>query len=120
MLIGIFICSPLSALMAVIGSIVSILTSMGLGAPQDPMYRGLWGFSAVLTALALGGAIIKMRNPACFIYMILGVIVTVVIHGATVGFMGPFGIPAFTFPFNLASWIFCLGSKCIPVLDIDG
>lgn len=55
MLVGMAICSPISAAFALLGSIVSTLTALGLGASPASVYAGLWGYSAVLSSIAVGG-----------------------------------------------------------------
>jgi urea transporter len=48
---------------------------------------------------------------ALFRYAIMASAFTAVVHGAVVSFMAPFGLPGYTFPFNVVAWIFCLAGK---------
>ena len=110
-LVGLAICSPISALYALIGSTVSTLTALGLGASSAQVYAGLWGYSAVLSSIAVGGMFFVANSRALFFYVILAAIFSAVIHGAVISFMAPFGLPALTFPFNLVAWIWCLAGQ---------
>jgi urea transporter len=118
-LIGLAICSPISAFYALLGSTVGTLTALGLGASPAQVYAGLWGFSAVLSSIAVGGMFFVSNSKALFGYVVLAAIFSAVIHGAVVSFMAPFGLPAFTFPFNVVAWIWCLaGSSMSNLLPV--
>ena len=54
-LVAILVNSRISALFAVLGSAVALLTALALGANGFLIYHGLYGFNAVLCAIALGG-----------------------------------------------------------------
>ena len=81
------ISSPLSALFALLGSVICVLTAMGLGADASSIYAGLWGFSGALTAIAIGGIFIYMNKLEAFLYFVLASISTVIIHGATIAYL---------------------------------
>lgn len=110
-LAGLAICSPISAFYAFIGSTIGTLTALGLGASSAQVYAGLWGYSAVLSSIAIGGMFFVSNSRAVFFYAILAAIFTAIIHGAVISFMAPFGLPALTFPFNLVAWIWCLAGQ---------
>ena len=111
MLVGMAICSPISAFFALIGSAISTLTALGLGASSASVYAGLWGYSAVLSSIAVGGMFFVMNSVSSFSYAVLASIFSAVIHGAVASFMAPFGLPALTFPFNVVAWIWCLAGN---------
>jgi hypothetical protein len=111
MLLGIAICSPISAFFALLGSTVSTLTALGLGASAASVYAGLWGYSAVLSCIAIGGMFFVANSLTLFFYAILAGVFSAVIHGAVVSYMTPFGLPALTFPFNAVAWIWCLAGN---------
>jgi urea transporter len=110
------VCSPISSLFALIGSTVSTLTALGLGVDNKTVYMGLWGYSATLTSIALGGMFFILNRPSTIFYAIFGSILTCIIHGATGAFLAPFGLPALTFAFNLTSWLLCLAGKSVKSL----
>ena len=108
MLVGMAICSPISAGFALLGSTVSTLTALGLGASATSVYQGLWGYSAVLSSIAVGGMFFVANSFTLLAYAILAAVFSAVIHGSMVSILSPFGLPALTFPFNLVAWIWCL------------
>jgi urea transporter len=120
-LVGIFICSPISAFCALMGSAISTLTAMGLGVSSDSIYTGEWGFSAAMTSVAIGGLFFVLNNFKVVIYTLISVILTTIVHGGVESFLAPIGIPPLNFPFNFVCWIFCLagqGMKGVFTVDI--
>jgi urea transporter len=105
------VCSPISATYALFGSSIATLTALGLGATPESVYAGLWGYSAVLSSIAVGGMFFVANSFTNFFYTLLAALFSAVIHGAVASFMGPFGLPALTFPFNLVAWIWCLAGN---------
>ena len=99
--------SPVVALFAVVGSTLALATSLVLGADTTSVSAGLFGFSAVLTAIALGTTFYSpgMRVVA---YTLVGVIFTVIVQGALDVLLTPVGIPTLTAPFVFATWLFLL------------
>jgi len=110
-LVGMAVCSPISAGFALLGSVISTLTALGLGASSTSVYMGLWGYSAVLSSIAVGGMFFVANSLSLFIYAILASIFTAITHGAIASLLTPFGLPALTFPFNLVAWIWCLAGN---------
>lgn len=108
MLVGIAICSPIAAFSTLLGSTVSTLTAIALGASPAEVYYGLWGFSAVLSAIAIGGMFFVLDSISALLYTVFAAYFSAVIHGAIKSYMAPFGLPGFTFPFNCVAWVFCL------------
>lgn len=96
-----FWCAGLSALGAFLGPVIAYVC----GASVADIQFGLWGFTAALTAPAVGCVFLQTnaRNVALAVFSIFA---TVVVHGAVVAFLTPMGLPAFTFPFNLTGWLF--------------
>jgi urea transporter/Ca2+-binding EF-hand superfamily protein len=54
-MIGVAICTPIGALVALMGGIMYILAGLLLEAKPDELYLMIWGYNAVLTAVAIGG-----------------------------------------------------------------
>lgn len=52
---GVAIASPISALVAMLGGIMYILAGLTFRAKPDELYSMIWGYNAVLTAVAIGG-----------------------------------------------------------------
>ena len=92
---------------AVAGATVSTFLTLWFGASTGVVASGLCGFSAVLTAVALGGV---FYHPSRRLVpsVLLGVVFTVVIQAALGTALAPVGIPALTAPFVFATWLFLL------------
>lgn len=114
-IIGVLVNTRIGALMAVSGSALAALVAMGLGATEVSINLGMYGFSACLTAIALGG-IFFVPNRAGLIYTAFGVTVTVVAWPAIGTLLSPIGMPTLTFPFVLVTWIFVIAKTGIPAL----
>jgi urea transporter len=106
-LIAIGINSVRGAAFAVIGSMVSLGTALVFGANATAIASGLFGFSAVLTAMAVG-AVFERPSFRGTLYAILATIFTVVAQAALGAAVSPFGIPTLTFPYLLTMWLFLL------------
>ena len=106
-LVALFISSRWAALWAAIGSALSLVIALLYGASGSDIANGLYGFSPVLTAIALGCTFYK-PNGRSAIWALLGIVVTVFIQAGMDSQMLPFGMPTFTAPFCLATWLFLL------------
>ncbi|HMM38064.1 MAG TPA: urea transporter [Desulfovibrio sp.] len=103
--VAILVNSRLSALFAVIGSLVGLLTALVMQSPEAPVRLGLYGFNSVLCGIAMGGVFFYL-NWKTFLYalgcMVLGSIAT-----ASFGvLLAPIGMPALTWPFIVVTWLF--------------
>jgi urea transporter len=114
-LVAILVNSPLSALFALVGSILGMLTGLALGGEGIAIWHGLYGFNAVLTAIALGGLFVALTWRSV-IYMLIAVIFSTVVFAALSVFLAPIGMPALTAPFVLTTWLFLLARGAFPVL----
>ena len=55
-ILAVFICTPLGAVVGLVGAVLGIATALILGiVPLDTVYSGLWGYNSILAAMALGG-----------------------------------------------------------------
>lgn len=106
-LVALFISSRWAALWAAIGSAVSLMVVLLYQGAGSDIANGLYGFSPVLTAIALGCVFYK-PNWRSAIWALLGIIVTVFIQAGMNAWMLPFGMPTLTGPFCLTTWLFLL------------
>ena len=109
-LVALVVESRWAAGLAFVGAIIAVLCAMAFGADAGAIKDGLWGFSAVLTAVAIGCVFMNVGWKV-LIYCGLAVVVTVVVQGAMNVTLGTFGIPTFTFPFVLTAWLFMLAQR---------
>ncbi len=103
--LAILVNSRISALFAVVGALVGLLTALVMQSPEAPVRLGLYGFNSVLCGIAMGGVFFYL-NWWTFLYalgcMILGAIAT----GAFGVLLSPIGMPALTWPFIVVTWFF--------------
>jgi urea transporter len=115
-LIAILINSRISALFAALGSLVGLLTALWLlGVDGYAIYIGLYGFNAVLCAIAVGGVFFVLTWESA-IYALLCALVGTIVMASITAFFSPLGMPALTAPFVLTTWLFLLPKAGFHVL----
>lgn len=112
-LIGLAIANRWAALWAAVASFIALHVSLLWHAPEAAMHNGLYGFSAVLTGIALG-CIFYRPGILSAIWAIIGIITTVFVQAAMDALFLPLGLPTFTAPFCLTTWLFL-----IPLFKLD-
>ena len=110
LLAGLAVSSVWAAVFGLCGSLLAILVATALQAEHTSVNNGMYAFSAVLTAIALGSTFNKPSRRV-LIYTLIGVIFTVFVQGALNTLLAPVGIPTLTMPFVLASWLFLVPNK---------
>lgn len=111
-LLGIFIASIPAGIAVVAGSIIAMVVAIGMGANPAVVSQGLFGFSPVLTALAVG-VIFLAPSWKVAIYALLATIATVFVQGALDVIVSPMGIPSFTAPYVLTMYLFIAPKKLL-------
>ena len=104
-LAGILIASVPAGIAAVAGSLVSLIVALAMGADPSAVSQGLYGFSPVLTAMAVG-VIFLTPSPRVAVYAGLATVTTVFVQGALDVIVAPAGIPSFTAPYVLTMYLF--------------
>lgn len=106
-LAGLAVSNWRAALWAGIGSAIALFIAFIWDGPATDIANGLYGFSPVLTAIALGATFCNFSWRSA-VWAVLGTIVTVFIQAAMNAFFAPMGLPTLTGPFCVATWIFLL------------
>lgn len=106
-LIGLYLCNKWACLWAAVGSALSLGVAILFGGSGHDIANGLYGFSAVLTAIALGSTFYK-TNWRVAIWTLLGIVVTVFVQASMNTLLAPLGLPTLTGPFCLTTWLFLL------------
>jgi urea transporter/ankyrin repeat protein len=114
MLVGIFLCSPISSAWALAGSIISTLISLGFGQPRAFIFAGLCGFNATLTAIAVGGFFLVQSSVKVSTICVIAIVATTILASATSAALSPIGLPPLTWPFTFITWITILSCNSIP------
>lgn len=96
-----------AAIWAAIASAVALFTVILWQAPGEDVAAGLYGFSAVLTGVALGATFCN-NSWKTWIWTLIGIVATVFIQAGMNAFFSPMGLPTLTGPFCLATWIFLM------------
>jgi urea transporter len=104
-LIGLYLSSRWACLWAMAGSALSLLWATLYGAPLHEVWHGLYSYSAVLTAIALGCTFYRPGWRSA-LWTVAGILVTVVLQGAFDSWLRPWGLPSLTAPFCVATWLF--------------
>jgi len=113
LLAGLAVNSVASAVFALVGAMVAVITAHLLGAESELVTAGLIGFNPVLTAIAIG-AVFYRPGPRVVVYAVVAAILSVIVQGAMMTLLTPFGIPTLTAAFILVTWLFLL-----PALKLD-
>ncbi len=106
-LAGLAVSNWRAAMWAAIGSALSLFIVLVWHGPGEDIANGLYGFSAVLTAIALGATFCN-NSWKTALWTLTGIIVTVFIQAGLNAFFSPMGLPTLTGPFCIATWIFLM------------
>jgi len=112
-LAGLLVSDRWAALWAAVGSAAGTAAAMIFQASGSDISSGLYGFSPVLTGMALATVFYKPSLRSAF-WAIVGIVVTVFVQAAMNVFLVPFGISSLTAPFCVTTWLFLL-----PMLRLD-
>ena len=112
-LIGLALCSRWAALWAAIGSALAMATSYFMGVPHHAISAGLYGFSAVLTAIALATVFYRPCWRSA-LWALFGIVITVFVQAAMNMWVEPYSIATLTGPFCVTTWLFLL-----PMFKLD-
>ena len=107
---------------AVIASLVGTLTAIVFKADRTAILMGLYGFNAVLTALAVMGVFLGFfwpvqgfpGSPANFFVMLFAVAFSSVMTAAIGAVTGNWKIPTLTAPFVVTAWFIELAAHIFP------
>lgn len=106
-LVALALCSRWAAFWGAAGSAISLAIAILFKADASDIANGLFGFSPVLTAIALG-CTFNTPGVKSAVWTVLGVIATVFVQAGMDAWFAPFGMPTLTGPFCLTTWLFLL------------
>lgn len=106
-LAGLAVCSVWAAVYAAVSSALALLVAVSFAADPADVTAGLFGFSPVLTGIAVGTTFYKV-NWKSALWAAAAVVATVFIQAGMDTLMAPWGIPTLTAPFCIATWMFLL------------
>ena len=108
-LLGLALSSRWAAGLTLFGSISGAALALAAGASRQAVEAGLFGFSPVLTAIALGCTFFS-PTPKNLARAATATVFTVFVQAAFNAALQPVALPALTAPFVLVTWIFLLGT----------
>lgn len=107
-LTALLLCDKWSCLWAAIASAAALAVACIFHAAGSDISAGLYGFSAVLTGIAIGSVFYKTANWRIVAMTVLAIVITVFVQAAMNAFFKPWGIATLTVPFCITTWIFLL------------
>jgi urea transporter len=115
MLAGLFVAGWRVGLFAAAGSLAGTLIAWGLGAPATVVADGIYGYNAVLVAIALG---VTFLPPGAWTagYALAGVVIATALTASLTSFFQTFGGHTFTWPFVLTTWLLLAAVPALPRL----
>ncbi|PWS48618.1 urea transporter [Streptomyces sp. ZEA17I] len=115
MLAGLACAGARVVLSAAAGSVTGIVTAWALGAPTELIRNGIYGYNAVLVAIALG-AVFLAGTAANGAYALFGAAVSTGLTASLTSLFKPFGGHTFTWPFILTTWVLMAAVPLLPRL----
>lgn len=106
-LLGLALCSRWAAFYAALASAVALALAILYKADASDIASGLYGFSPVLTGIALGCTFFAVNWRTC-LWAVAGIVATFFVQVAMDVLMEPWGIATLTGPFCVATWLFVL------------
>jgi urea transporter len=113
LLIAVFWAGWRLGLYAIVGSVAALLTSYFLGGEHTLIFKGLYGYNAILTILAVS-VVFNENGRHALLSGIFAACLTVPITASIDTWLLPYGLPALTMPFVLCTWIFLGARKFMP------
>lgn len=104
--LGIFIADWRMGVYALVGNFIGMVTAYMLGGEHTLIDAGLYGYNAILTALAVGVVFRDGANRLTLFNVIIACVLTVVFIGSVDTVLLPFRLPALTMPFAMSTSIF--------------
>ncbi|MFC3690237.1 urea transporter [Aquipuribacter hungaricus] len=115
LLFGVLLSSRISALFAVVGSTVGAATALALGGQDPSVVHGVFGFNAVLSAIAVGGLFFVLTWCSALL-AVLAAAGAAALTAGMAAVLAPSGEPALTAPFVLVTWLCVLAGRAVPAL----
>jgi len=115
-LFAVALCTPLGAVVGLLGAILGIVAAIILGILTQDIYAGLWGYNSVLAAMAIGG-IFYAPNLRSFIVGAGCAFLSALVIPVVALVANPLGLPVLTLPFCLITIsFFILLQRSLPSL----
>jgi len=110
-LIGIFIASKRAFLSSVLAIIIALFFSYILGVENGQIQLGMYGYNAILTAIAVCYTFNVKHSGFSILYGLIGAVITVPVTAGLSTIITPYGLPFLTMPFVLTTWLMLSSSS---------
>ncbi|MFZ7943601.1 urea transporter [Neobacillus sp. 19] len=100
-------------LYAMVGNLAALVTSYGLGGEHSLIFKGLYGYNAILTIIAVS-LVFNENHKTGLIFGTIAACFTVPISASIVTWLLPYGLPPLTMPFVFCTWLFLGARKVLP------
>lgn len=104
-IVALAVCSRWAAFWAMAASAISLAVAILFKADPTDIANGLFGFSPVLTGIAVGCTFLKPSWRSA-LWAIMAIIATVFVQAGMDALFMPYGIATLTGPFCVATWLF--------------
>lgn len=112
-LAGILIAGIRVSASTILSAVAALAFAYILGAENDQMQLGLYGYNAILTAIAVGHTFNVKGSKGMFVYGLIGALLTVPISASLSILLVPYGLPVLTIPFVIITWLLLSASNSI-------
>jgi urea transporter/Ca2+-binding EF-hand superfamily protein len=100
--LAVALCTPIGAAVGLLGCILGIVAALIVGVAPEKLYAGLWGYNAVLSAMAIGGVFYAPTLRSILIGAACAFLSA--IAGGVIGLIfAPLGLPTLTVPFCIVT-----------------
>ncbi|WP_241955330.1 urea transporter [Staphylococcus agnetis] len=113
-IIAFFIASRWTGFFVIIANVLSMLFVYVLGTDAIAFSHGLLGYNIILTVIAVAVTFRSLTRYHRYLILVLVIVLTPMIYGATATLLEPFGIPILTLPFIIVTWILLLAGQNQP------
>jgi urea transporter len=114
--IALLVNSPLAAGFALAGSAIGLGIALALGGDGYTVYHGMYGYNAVLCAIAVGSVFYVVNWKSAFYALVCALFGTIV-TAALFSLFAPYAMPILTSAFVFTTWLFVLPKKTFWLLD---
>jgi urea transporter len=106
-LLGLGVCSRITAFAALLGSAVGLATGISTGAGAGKIADGLYGYNASLTSAAIFG-MFYAPSISSFVVAVLAAVMAAISQDAVAALLLPYGLPVATLPFCFVTCVLIL------------
>jgi len=100
--LAVALCTPIGAAVGLLGCILGVLAGGLVGVAPEKLYAGLWGYNALLSAIAIGG-VFYAPTPRSILIGAACAFVSAIAGGVLGVIFAPLGLPVLTLPFCIVT-----------------